>query len=82
MTNTPPPDPEGMNDERAQWAAAALCCFQEETGSDDETALGDLLCDLIHWCDRNNFDFDAVLATARMHYEAETAAEPTDEDQP
>jgi hypothetical protein len=81
MTNTLPPDPEGLNDKRAQWAAAALRCFQDESGADDE-ALGDLLCDLMHWCDRNSSDFDAALSTARMHYAAETAPEPTDEAQP
>jgi hypothetical protein len=82
MTSTQdlPPDPEGLNGNRAHWAAAALRCFQGETGADDE-ALGDLLCDLMHWCDRNSSDFDAALSAARMHYEAETSPEPT-EDQP
>jgi hypothetical protein len=82
MTKPLPPDPEEMNDDRALWAAVALHRFQQETGTDDETALGDLLCDLMHWCDRNDSDFDASLSTARMHYEAETAPEPTEEDQP
>ena len=42
------------------------------TGTDYEDALGDLLCDLMHWSDRSNFDFEAALSRARMHYEAET----------
>jgi len=54
MTNTLPPHPENMNDHRVKWAAAALRCFQRETGTDNEDALTDLLCDLMHWCDRNN----------------------------
>lgn len=70
-----PPDPEGMNDKRAGWAATALKAFQDETGADDEDALGDLLGDLMHWCDRHNFDFEAALERARGHYEAETAGE-------
>ena len=82
MTKPLPPDPEGMNGDRALWAAAALHRFQQENGSDDETALGDLLCDLMHWCDRNNDDFEASLSAARMHYEAETSPEPSDEDEP
>lgn len=70
-----PPDPEGMNDDRAEWAACALRHFQCTTGSDYEDALGDLLCDLMHWCDRNNFDFELALFRARGHYRAETAGE-------
>jgi len=75
MTNTLPPDPDGLNDDRAHWASAALHCFQRETGTDDDDALCDLLCDLMHWSDRNYFDFDAALFRARMHYDAETTAD-------
>jgi hypothetical protein len=73
-----PPDPEDKNDDRAEWAAAALREFQRRTGTDDEDALSDLLCDLMHWSDRNNFDFDTELSRARMHYEAETTPEHGD----
>jgi len=76
MTKRLPPDPEYMNDNRATWAGAALKRFQSITGTDDEDALSDLLGDLMHWSDRNNFDFDAAMAHARMHYKAETAALP------
>jgi hypothetical protein len=68
-----PPDPEKMNGERTEWAAAALRRFQRATGCDYEDSLGDLLSDLMHWSDRNNFDFEAALCRARGHYEAETA---------
>jgi hypothetical protein len=61
-----------MNNDRAEWAAAALRHFQCITGTDYEDALGDLLGDLMHWCDRNNFDFELALNRARGHYEAET----------
>jgi hypothetical protein len=67
-----PPDPEGMNDRRAEWAAAALRAFMEATGTDEENALGDLLTDMMHWADRNNFDFDSALDRARCHYVEET----------
>ena len=77
-----PPDPDGQNDDRAEWAGRAISAFQIQTGTDFDDALPDLLCDLMHWCDRTTFedgetkiDFDAALTTARMHYEAETAAE-------
>jgi hypothetical protein len=71
-----PPDPEGMNDKRASLAGAALAVFKSETGSDEEDAVGDFLADLMHWCDRHNYDFDAALERARGHYEAETTGEP------
>jgi len=72
-----PPDPEGMNNGRAEWAAAALRHFQCTTGTDFEDALADLLGDLMHWSDRNGANFDDDLSRARMHYEAETTAEDT-----
>jgi hypothetical protein len=74
-----PPDPEGKNADRAEWAGSALRHFQCTTGTDYEDALGDLLGDLMHWCDRNNFDFEAALERARGHYEAETTDETPDQ---
>jgi hypothetical protein len=68
-----PPDPEGMNSDRALWAASAIYRFQQQTGTDHENALCDLLCDLMHWSDRNNFNFGTTLTRAYGHYEAETA---------
>jgi hypothetical protein len=71
-TKTLPPDPENMNDDRAEWAASSLRHFQCITGADFEDALSDLLGDLMHWCDRNASDFEKELSRARAHYEAET----------
>jgi hypothetical protein len=73
MTKPLPADPENTNDDRAEWAAVALDALQRLTGTDDEDALGDLLCNLMHWCDRNECGFNAALSRARLHYEAETA---------
>jgi hypothetical protein len=70
-----PPDPEGMNDERAAWAGRAVRVFTEATGTDAEDALCDLLADLMHWADRHRFDFDHELQRGRSHYEAETAGD-------
>ena len=72
-----PPDPDNMNDDRAEWAASALRQFQCVTGTDYEDALRDLLGDLMHWCDRNDFDFELALNRARGHYEAQTTAAET-----
>ena len=60
------------NFDRAAWADAALRVFRSETGCDHEDSLTDLLCDLMHWADMNDFDFDAALSMARYHYVAET----------
>lgn len=72
-----PPDPDGMNDERSGWAETALVAFREATGTDREDALCDLLCDLMHLCDRVDTlgGFDAQLERARGHYEADTGGE-------
>jgi hypothetical protein len=71
-----PPDPEKMNGRHAERAGAALHHYQSVTGDDREAALGDLLADLMHWSDRNNFDFDLALSRAQGHYKAETSAPP------
>jgi hypothetical protein len=68
-----PPDPEGMNDRRAEWAGAAVQDFRSRTGADFDDALSDLLCDLMHWSDRNGFDFDRQFVRVRTHCEAETS---------
>jgi hypothetical protein len=62
---------EPTNFTRAAWAAEALSVFLRRTGTDYEDALGDLLCDLMHWADEHNFDFDAALSRARDHHLAE-----------
>lgn len=69
-----PPDIDGMNKDRAQWARVALQAFVDHTGVDYEDALGDLLCDLMHMSDRGPFDFEEALDRARGHYAAETGA--------
>lgn len=43
---TLPPDPEGENDNRAEWAHRAILAFESATGTDREDALCDLLADL------------------------------------
>ena len=70
----PSPDCEGreMNLSRARWAEAPLCYFSQITGSDmdgdDPTALGDLLGDLMHYCDVQEIDFEETLQRARRYY--------------
>ena len=67
------PDPEGQNDKRAEWAEEALLAFMHETGTDQEDAVSDLLCDIMHYCDRDNrLNFEHQLTRARGHYVVET----------
>ena len=61
------------NFERARWAATALAAFRQKTRCDHEDSLGDLLCDLMHWADAHNFDFEAALFRAESHYREERA---------
>ena len=71
-----PPDPEGMNEDRASWALHAIKAFQDATGTDECDAIGDLLADLRHLCDRMGHrfgdDFDAISDKSRRCYEDET----------
>ena len=63
------------NLDRANWADKAIRTFRKQTGCDFEDSLCDLIADLRHWADAQNFDFDAALYRAGHHYEAELADE-------
>jgi len=76
-----PPDPEGMNTNRAAWAGQAITTFMLATGTDREDAICDLLADIMHWCDRTGFDFNHELERGRDHYTAETLPEPEQEEE-
>ena len=69
---TLPPDPEGMNDDRAEWANAAIKEFMRVCRTDEEDAPGDLIADIMHWCDRKGIDPIATLERAKSHYQEET----------
>lgn len=75
-----PADPDGVNDQRAYWAGVAIDAFQKATGTDREDVLCDLLTDLMHWADRQDFDFEAAFWRAEDHYREETR--PVDEPPP
>ena len=67
-----PPDPEGMNENRANRARIALLAFMAETRQTDESeALGDLIVDLLHLNDRSPTPFVAPLAKAAGVYKEE-----------
>jgi hypothetical protein len=45
------------------------------TGTDDESAVSDLLADLMHLADYLGEDWSSLLASAEMHHTAERAEE-------
>lgn len=50
-----------MNDNRAHWAQSSVDAIQNETGTDTEDAVADLIGNLGHWCDNNGQEFAKVL---------------------
>jgi hypothetical protein len=78
-----------LNTHRALRGALAVASFASVSGiewdvqADPETALGNLLADLMHWCDVRKVGgsalgavgFEAALSRARHHYNAERVAE-------
>lgn len=70
------------NARRISLAASALLNFAEQTGIGNstepaETAVTDLLTDLMHlcaycWPDDSEISFDSILNTARMHFATES----------
>jgi hypothetical protein len=73
--NQLPPDPDGLNDDRAQWAKEALGSFSKGAGSEEDTAVSDLLTDLRHYCDRHGLDWEEQLFRANNHYAEETMSD-------
>ena len=69
-----PPDPDDMNEDRAEFAATAMDAFRTVCRTDDCDALTDLLADLMHWADRNGGKFGRAMRLARQHYIEETRA--------
>ena len=64
------------NRERASHCQRALETYE---GDDFPTNLIDLLCDAMHWSDRNHQNFHYLLAMACRHYINELNDEQTDE---
>lgn len=72
-----PPDPEDMNDERAEWAQAAIDGFLKSHRGDEDMAVSDLLCNLGHYCDRAGINMVEALSFARGNYNEETGGKGT-----
>jgi hypothetical protein len=74
----------GTTPTNAKRAERAGLCIEEYvglTGCEREHVLGDLLCDLMHWAQRERFDFNAALQRASAHFEAELIDEDAESPQ-
>ena len=66
-----------MNEQRAAWAEEAIVsvkAFAERLTSEEGgpyEAVKDLICDLMHYCDREKVDFGGALAGAELYHEGE-----------
>lgn len=71
------------NNQRARWGNTALSAFANECyapgAEEEEVILQDLLCDLMHLCDAQGWNFDLLVSLAKFQYRAETSG---DEGQP
>lgn len=81
---TLPPDPEHLNKMRAEQAEAAIKFFHQLAGESgkwtrssntQEVAMGDLLCNMAHLCDRRGVAMADVLRRAVDCYTGETAGQ-------
>lgn len=66
---------EYTNDDRAARAQEAVETYKRATGTDDEDAISDLLCGLMHLCNGRGDDFNAELNRGAGHYQAEIEIE-------
>ena len=70
-----PPDPDDLNDLRAQRADDALTSFARQHGASvraDLETLKDLLSRMGHWCDRNKLQMAEVWRMAAASYSEDT----------
>ncbi len=68
-------DPDRMNMQRAQWGGNAIESICDDTGTDREDALSDLLADLMHWAKASQQSFRKELARACRQFAEETSEE-------
>ncbi len=71
------------NSDRAEWAKNALAVFCDETGLDlefeNQEAVGDLMTNLGHYCDRYGLDFLSIVSGAVGLWDVEKREEENGE---
>ena len=68
-----PEDPAVDTERRADRGRELLGRYMDLTGADEDAALGDLLADLRHMADRDNYDYELADARAESYHADETA---------
>jgi hypothetical protein len=70
------------NIERAGWAEKGLLAYGHENGvrfeQEPVSTVGDFLADLMHLCDRDGLNFEAMLEHGREHYDHESICHECD----
>lgn len=66
------------NSDRAAWAQAALDAFQSVCRTDDQDAIKDLVCDLLHLARQRGENTDSIFGGAELHFNAEVDEEAED----
>ena len=69
-------DPDGINDDRAEWAEAAVLAFMRVTGTERHDAVSDLIADLLHLAHKRGESFADDLDRAFRHFANETCPDP------
>lgn len=84
IAHSVPPDPEEMNNRRAESALRAICGFGKDIGENLDDVDGDrhlffikqnaedMLANLAHLCDRLGLRFSTLIAEGKYHYDEET----------
>lgn len=75
-----PPDPDHRNDERAARLHEPIVTYAKSVELHDgvdftdelDCIISDILCDLRHWCDRHDIDFESRLQVSEINYNSET----------
>ena len=70
-----PHDPDGGNDRRAKQARRTIGAYRDLTGAKRKNAVSELICDLMHLCDRDRHfrKFERAMDLAHELYEEQTA---------
>ena len=68
-----PEDPAADTERRADRGRELLGRYMAATGTDEDAALGDLLADLRHMADRDNYDYELADARGESYHADETA---------
>jgi hypothetical protein len=66
-----------LNEEQVTRAREIVRAFNPQE-TDQETNLSDILCNLMHFCDAEGWNFNAQIERGRFHYEAESGDDPSE----